>query len=58
MNGADTLWALREAVPGLPVIVLSGMIDLPEELKTFASDVIVKGGGAKRLLDSLARLVK
>lgn len=56
--GLDVLRAIREHKPGLPVIVLSGLLTVSEEVTALASAVLVKGQGAQRLLDAVAALLE
>jgi len=57
MGGLELLGALRERVPDLPVIVVSGYLDLPNVTKALrlgATDVVEKPFREEKLLEILA----
>jgi FixJ family two-component response regulator len=60
MSGLELLSALRNIVPDLPVIVLSGHVDIPNltrSLRLSATDVITKPYQSEVLLDAVALAV-
>jgi PAS domain S-box-containing protein len=58
MKGTAVAAALKRINPAIPIVVLSGMWDLPGEASGIVDQWIVKGSGrAEQLLDSIATLL-
>ena len=58
MKGTAVAWELKRINPAVPIIVLSGMSDLPGEASGTVDQWIVKGSTrAEQLLDSVAALL-
>ena len=53
MDGSDVNREISAMHPSLPVILLSGMLDLSKALALSVPAVVVKGDGAHRLLSTI-----
>jgi CheY-like chemotaxis protein len=58
MNGGDVALEMKRLRPDVPIILFSGLPDIPWSTLTHADAFVVKGGGVRPLLTLLARLLQ
>ena len=56
MNGGAVASAMKQSKPGVPIILLSAYLTLPETVMDSVDAYIVKGGSPEILLGKIAEL--
>jgi CheY-like chemotaxis protein len=57
MHGGQVAEKMRKTKPKVPILLLSGYLDLPADVTTLADLCMTKGEGAPALLDNLGNLL-
>ncbi|HEY0794905.1 MAG TPA: response regulator [Acidisarcina sp.] len=58
MNGGQVASAMRRSKPGIPIMLLSAYMHLPEDVTSEVDTFVTKGEGAQVLLSKVAQLVE
>jgi CheY-like chemotaxis protein len=57
MHGGEVARQMRQKKPGVPILLLSAYVGLPEEVSSLVDIYMTKGEGAPALLDKLGNLL-
>jgi CheY-like chemotaxis protein len=57
MHGGEVAKKMRQAKPGVPILLLSAYVGLPDEVRSLVDVYMTKGEGAPALLDKLGNLL-
>ncbi len=57
MHGGEVAKKMRQAKPGVPILLLSAYVGLPDEVSSLVDVYMTKGEGAPALLDKLGNLL-
>lgn len=57
MHGGEVARKMRQTKPGVPILLLSAYVGLPEEVSSLVDVYMTKGEGAPALLEKLANLI-
>ena len=57
MHGGQVAEKMRQAKPGIPILLLSAYVGLPDEVSSLVDVYMTKGEGAPALLDKLSNLL-
>jgi len=57
LNGMDLARQMRSRKPHVPIVMLSGCIDVPRDVETVVDVFLLKGGESSVLLDDIQQLV-
>jgi CheY-like chemotaxis protein len=57
MHGGEVAKKMRQTKPGVPILLLSAYVGLPEEVSSLVDVYMTKGEGAPALLEKLGNLL-
>lgn len=57
MHGGEVAMKMRQAKPGVPILLLSAYVGLPDEVRSLVDVYMTKGEGAPALLSKLGSLL-
>jgi CheY-like chemotaxis protein len=57
MHGGEVAKKMRQTKPGVPILLLSAYVGLPEDVSSLVDVYMTKGEGAPALLEKLGNLL-
>jgi CheY-like chemotaxis protein len=57
MHGGEVAEKMRQTKPGVPILLLSAYVELPDQVRSLVDVYMTKGEGAPTLLEKLSNLL-